>query len=91
MEIHGPGQIHGSQSIQAPQRLQPAQAEAIDHNAPLDQVEISAEADFVSQIQDLPDIRADRVADIRTQIEAGIYETDEKIDIAVGRLLDEIG
>ena len=90
MEIHGPGQIHGPQSIKAPQRLQPAQAEAIDHR-PLDQVEISAEADFVSQIRDLPDIRADRVDVIRTQIDAGAYETDEKIEIAVGRLLDEIG
>ena len=90
MEIYGPGQIHGPQSIKAPQRLEPAQADAID-NRPLDQVDISAEADFVSQVHDLPDIRADRVTDIRAQIESGVYETDEKIDIAVGRLLDEIG
>ena len=90
MEIYGPGQVHGPQSIRAPQRVQPAQADAID-NTPLDQVEISAEADFVSQIHDLPDVRADRVADIRAQIESGVYETNEKIDVAVGRLLDEIG
>ena len=90
MEIYGPGQVHGPQSIRAPQRVQPAQADAVD-NTPLDQVDISAEADFVSQIHDLPDIRADRVADIRAQIESGVYETNEKIDIAVGRLLDEIG
>ena len=90
MEIHGPGQIHGPQSNKAPQRLQPAQADAVD-NTPLDHVDISAEADFVSQVHDLPDIRADRVADIRTQIESGVYETDEKLDVAVSRLLDEIG
>jgi hypothetical protein len=33
----------------------------------------------------------DRVNEIRAQIAAGTYETDEKLDIAVGRLLDEIG
>jgi negative regulator of flagellin synthesis FlgM len=45
---------------------------------------------MVSRVRDLPDIRAERVAEIRAAIEAGVYETDEKLDIAVGRLLDEI-
>ena len=55
-----------------------------------DQLDISREADMVSRIRDIPDIRADRVAEIRAAIEAGMYETPEKLDIAVGRLLDEI-
>lgn len=92
MEIYGPGQIHGPQAIKAPQRLQTAQpTESVVDMTPLDQVDISAEADFASRVNDIPDIRTDRVADIRAEIEGGIYETDEKIDIAVGRLLDEIG
>ena len=62
----------------------------MDHT-PIDQVDISAEAQFIDQVHELPDIRADRVADIRAQIDAGMYETDEKLDIALGRLLDEIG
>lgn len=92
MEIHGPGHINGPHSIQAPQRVQSAKPEAVSNDhGPIDQVDISAEADLVSQVHDLPDIRADRVADIRAEIEAGTYETDAKLDIAVGRLLDEIG
>ena len=91
MEIYGPSQVHGAQSIKAPQRLQATQAEAVVDNTPVDQLDISPEADFVSQVHDLPDVRADRVADIRAQIDAGIYETDEKLDVAIGRLLDEIG
>jgi len=91
MEIHGPSQVHGTQSIKAPNRLQPTQAEAVVDNSPVDQVDISAEAQLIDQVHELPDIRTDRVADIRAQIDAGIYETDEKLDVALGRMLDEIG
>ncbi len=92
MEIYGPGQVQGAQSIKPTQQLKSVQTEqTIDNNMPVDQLDISAEADFVSQVHDLPDVRADRVADIRAQLDAGIYETDEKLDVALGRLLDEIG
>lgn len=92
MEIYGPSHIHGPQSIRGPQRMKPTtQTESVADNSPVDHVDISAEADFVSQVHDMPDIRADRVADIRAQIDAGVYETDEKLDVAIGRLLDEIG
>ncbi len=46
---------------------------------------------MVSRIRDLPDIRHDLVARIRGEIEAGTYETDEKLDVALGRLLEEFG
>jgi anti-sigma28 factor (negative regulator of flagellin synthesis) len=36
------------------------------------------------------DIRADKVASVRAQIEAGTYETDDKLTIAADRLLDDI-
>ena len=91
MEIHGPSHVHGAQSIKAPNRLQPTQADAIVDNTPVDQVDISAEAQLIDQVHELPDIRTNRVADIRAQIEAGSYDTDEKLDVALGRLLDEIG
>lgn len=91
MEIHGPSHIHGPQSIKAPQRLQTVQAEPIVDNTPVDQVDISPEAQLIDQVHNLPDVRMDRVADIRAQIEAGTYETEEKMDLALGRLLDEIG
>ena len=92
MEIHGPSHIQGTQSIKPAQQLKATQVEpAVDNNMPVDTVDISAEADYVSQIHDLPEMRTDRVADIRAQIESGVYETDEKLDVALGRVLDEIG
>jgi anti-sigma28 factor (negative regulator of flagellin synthesis) len=36
------------------------------------------------------DIRTDKVAAIKAQIEAGTYEDDKKLDAAVDRLLDDL-
>ena len=36
------------------------------------------------------DIRADKVAAVRAQIDAGTYEDDHKINTAVDRLLDDL-
>ena len=91
MQIHGPTQVHGAQSVNAPHRTQaPRSAARTGHVAGADQLDISREADMISRVREVPDIRADRVAEIRAAIEAGTYETPEKLDIAVGRLLDEI-
>ena len=36
------------------------------------------------------DVRTDKVASIKAQIEAGTYETGDKVDGAVDKLLDEL-
>jgi len=36
------------------------------------------------------DIRADKVASVKAQIQAGTYEDDKKLDTAVNRLLDDL-
>ena len=36
------------------------------------------------------DVRVDKVAQIKAQIEAGTYFTDEKEDVAIDRLLDDL-
>lgn len=91
MQIYGTTQVHSAQPINAPHRLTPAQSPGGAYGASgVDQLDISPEADLASQIRDIPDIRADRVAAIRAQIQAGTYETDAKLDVALSRLLDEI-
>jgi negative regulator of flagellin synthesis FlgM len=92
MQIQGTAHIHAAQSINAPHRTAaPQSTPASESMSPVDQLEISHEAELASRLQDIPGIRADRVATIRAQIEAGTYETDDKLDLAVSRLLDEIG
>jgi negative regulator of flagellin synthesis FlgM len=56
----------------------------------VDQLDISPSADLASRAMDSAAIRADRVAQIRSEIEAGNYDTEEKMNLALDRLLDEI-
>ncbi len=91
MQINGPSHIHGPQSLSGPHRTQaaaPQQAPQPLHGA--DQLDISSEADLVSRVNELPEMRTDRIAEIRSQIASGVYETQEKLDVAVGRLFDEL-
>ncbi|MBN1491232.1 MAG: flagellar biosynthesis anti-sigma factor FlgM [Phycisphaerae bacterium] len=55
-----------------------------------DRVEISSAARALSET-DRADVRADKVAQIRAAIERGDYETDEKLDVTIDRLLSELG
>lgn len=88
MQINGINNVHGPQSISQPHRAAAAQP---TQSAPTgDSIEISSEATLLSRINDIPDVRADRVADIKSQIADGTYETNAKLDLAVSRLLDEL-
>jgi negative regulator of flagellin synthesis FlgM len=93
MQIQGIGSIHTPHPISAPHTAQsPAapQAPASRDSLHVDQLDISPQADMVSRTRDLPDIRQERVNSIREQIAAGTYDTNEKLDIALNRLLDEL-
>ena len=91
MYIYGTAHVHTAQPLTAPHRMAPAQAASSPYSSSgIDQLDISPEADFVAQARELPDIREDRVASIREQIKSGMYETPEKLDMALSRLLDEI-
>lgn len=91
MYIYGTSHVHAAQPLNPPHRLTPGKCpDQANCSAGVDQLDISPEADFVAQARDLPEIREDRVAAIRAQIASGTYETPEKLDIALSRLLDEI-
>jgi len=55
-----------------------------------DVVEISTAAKLAAKIHEIPDVRAELVAQVKAQIASGEYETPEKIDSAVSRLMDEL-
>ncbi len=92
MHIYGPAHLHGPQSINSPHSARPAKVESRPAATPInDELEISDAARLTEQARELPAIRQGRVEAIRTQIAEGTYETDAKLDVAVERLLDEIG
>jgi negative regulator of flagellin synthesis FlgM len=91
MEIHGLNGTGGAQPIYP--RLAAYTVESgssVGVSAPQDQVEISSIGRMLEGIESLPDIRHERVAAIRQQIAQGVYETPEKLEIALDRLLDEM-
>jgi negative regulator of flagellin synthesis FlgM len=54
-----------------------------------DTVEISDVAQYLGAVKQLPDIRQGMVDSARQQIAAGTLDTPEKLDAAVGSMIDE--
>ncbi len=70
------------------QKQLPPSAQAATSSAS-DKVELSGVSHLLTSLK-TNDVRVDKVASIRAQIEAGTYETDDKLDIAADRLLDDL-
>jgi len=56
----------------------------------VDQVQISEQAHYLEKLSQVPAIRQEKVAELQRQIEAGVYETPERIEQAVQKLLEEL-
>jgi negative regulator of flagellin synthesis FlgM len=70
----------------------PAQSSSVgEQRRPEDRVELSEHARALDALRSMPDVRMDKVNEIRAAIAAGTYETDGKLAIAVERLVREIG
>ncbi len=54
-----------------------------------DRVELSAHARLLDRLLQLPEVRTELVEAVRQAIIDGTYETPEKIEVAVQRLLEE--
>ena len=92
MMIQGTGFVHSSQAINNAQRTAASQpAVQTSSLAEVDQLDISPAAELASRSAEAAAVRQERVAQIRAAIEAGEYETDDKVAVAVDRLLDQIG
>ena len=97
MQIYGPYRVSTTQPNAAAQRSQPqkpADATPNPSKSSVDQLDLSNAASGVnrmapsSSVAGGGEIRIDRVAEIRRQIADGSYETPEKMDAALDRLLD---
>ncbi len=90
-------EIYGAGGTQGPQPIFPRLAtfgvdagQTVHAGAPRDHVEISPLGQMLDGISRLPEIRHERVEEIRSQIAAGTYETPEKLELALDRMLDEL-
>ncbi|MFP3938375.1 MAG: flagellar biosynthesis anti-sigma factor FlgM [Phycisphaerae bacterium] len=55
-----------------------------------DVVEISTAAKLAARIQEVPEVRWDLVEKVKSEIDAGTYETPERLEIAVNRIMEDL-
>jgi negative regulator of flagellin synthesis FlgM len=90
-------EIYGAGGTQGPQPIYPRLAEitiesgqSVHAGAARDHVEISPLGQMLDGISRLPEIRHEKVEEIRRQISAGTYETPEKLELALDRMMEEL-
>ena len=76
--------LQGSKAVISAQGSQEADQTASDT------VQISDSARYLSELKKLPEVRSDKVAAARQQIESGTFETPERINGTVDALLPEL-
>jgi anti-sigma28 factor (negative regulator of flagellin synthesis) len=100
MQIYGPFRFNPVQTDRGVQRAAPQPQVSSPANSsssihPVDELSLSSEAQGINRLAGVHsaegDFRAERIADIRRAIADGSYETIEKLDGAVDRLLDQLG
>ena len=88
MQIRPTSNVQNTQAV----NLQPKTASTNSVNnataLPVDQLDISPQAQMMGTAATGGEVRTDRVAELRAQIANGNYDTAEKLDTAVGRMLN---
>ena len=87
--------VNGIQPVSVSKAVQPIEPISIPHgqmpvDGITDVVEISTAAILAAKVHELPGVRVDLVERIKGEIAAGTYETPERIDATVDRLMEEL-
>lgn len=92
MDVRGIGSVPGITPIR------PAAQPPVTQNAgvakpqfPQDELQLSSAGKMLDQLSQSPDIRQERLAQIKAAIENGTYDTDEKLEAALGKMFDTMG
>lgn len=91
MEIHGLSGARPTSPVSRPEVASPSIDTA--PTAPVsthDEVEISAVGKLLDDASRTPGIREQRLAEIKAAIEAGTYESPEKLELALNRMMEQL-
>jgi anti-sigma28 factor (negative regulator of flagellin synthesis) len=98
MQVFGPFRMNPTQGPQPQTRPSGGvdAAAAPQRNAgSIDQLDLSPQAREAGRSEGPAtvggEMRLDKVAELRRQIAEGSYDTEEKLDIALGRMFDQLG
>jgi len=89
MNINGVNNSSAVQKIVSNPIQRSIPADAANQLPATDKLELSGVSHFLSALKS-NDVRVDKVADIRSQIDAGTYESDDKLNSALDGLLDDL-
>ncbi len=89
MNINGIQPPTPPDSPQSVDKVTPAQ-NGMEPQATGDVVEISTAARLAAKISEVPEVRWDLVEKVKSEIEAGTYETPERLEIAVNRIMEDL-
>jgi negative regulator of flagellin synthesis FlgM len=94
MEVQGPGSLQRSVSI-SPVKAAGQSAPAAKPQTPAasktgDAVEISSAGQLLDKLSKSPEVRAERLAQIKASIASGEYDSDDKLEAALMNLLQSI-
>ncbi len=88
--IHGVGNNIAIQKVIAQPVLRQASTESANGMRASDKLELSGVSHLLATLKTNNDIRMEKVAAAKAQIEAGTYEDDAKLATAVDRLIDDL-
>ena len=89
LNVNGVHAANGMPAIDPTAKALPA-ARSAELTGGLDVVEISMAAKLAAKVQNVPSIRTDLVARIKAEITSGVYETPQRMEIAVDRLMEDL-
>ncbi len=94
MDVNGTSSISGSSPINRPMNPTHTNNQEAPTSKPIsspqDELEISSAGRMLDEMTNNSEMRAERLAQIKAAIDDGTYETDEKLDAALSRLLNQI-
>jgi len=88
MQIRPTSNVQNTQAVNLQPKTAPTNSVNNATALPVDQLDISPQAQMMSTAAAGSEVRTDRVAELRAQIANGNYDTAEKLDTAVGRMLN---
>ncbi|HUG89260.1 MAG TPA: flagellar biosynthesis anti-sigma factor FlgM [Planctomycetaceae bacterium] len=91
MDVRSLGSVNAAAPARPAVPAEPATPVGTQPISTQDQVEISPAARLLETAGRSPEIRAERLNQIKAEIEAGTYETPEKLEAALVRLFEEAG
>ncbi len=91
MEVRGLGSVGASRPVtETRPPVETTETASTNSMTPKDEVEISSLGKMLDDVSRVSGLREQRLAQIKAAIENGTYDTPEKLELALGRMIEQI-